>query len=369
LENVVNMSTSAKTRLTWSLAILLALATIATSVSYVVSAHQAEAQNGSHGLRQIALITGPGIPPRGLWAFDISFVDDQSQVDYLADASNASVDLIDTRTNTLIGQIGGFRGFHGSRETQGPGGVLMDDLGQLWTSDGDSTVKLIDLSSRTIVATLRTGGMKRADEMAYDPQDQLLVVTNGSETVPFATFISVTKRASVGKLVFEGADGGLEAPVFDAETHRFYLSVPANKRYPGGAVAVVDPLTRQLVREYPLPACDPSGIALDPANQDLLLGCAGHPVIVSALSGQVVATILQTSGCDEVWYDRGDQRFYLAAFTNPSGPLLSVVDATTGAWVENVPTMKKAHSVAVDPLTNHIFVPETGRGIVVYAQT
>ena len=38
------MSTSAKTRLTWSLAILLALAVIATSVSYVVSAHLAQAQ-------------------------------------------------------------------------------------------------------------------------------------------------------------------------------------------------------------------------------------------------------------------------------------------------------------------------------------
>jgi hypothetical protein len=369
LENVVNMNTSAKTRLTWSLAILLALATIATSVSYVVSAHLAQVQDGSHRLRQIALITGPGIPPRGLWAFDISFVDDQSQVDYLADASNASVDMIDTRTDTLIGQIGGFRGFHGSRETQGPGGVLVDDLGQLWASDGDSTVKVIDLSSRTIVATLHTGGAKRADEMAYDLQDQLLLVTNGSEAVPFATFISVTKRAIVGKLVFVGADGGLEAPVFDAQTHRFYLSLPANKRYPGGAVAVVDPLTQQLVKEYPLPACDPSGIALDPTTQELLLGCSGHPVIVSALNGQVVATILQTSGCDEVWYNRGDRRFYLAAFTNPSGPVLSVVDATTGAWVENVPTVKKAHSVAVDPLTDHIFVPETGRGIVVYAQT
>src|SRR5437764_650192 len=287
-----NMRTSAKTRLTWSLAILLALATIATAVSYAVSAHLAVAQarDTSQGLRQIALITGPNIPPVGVWAFDISFVDDQSQIDYLADASNASVDLVDTRTNTLIGQIGGFRGFHGSRETQGPGGVLVDDLGQLWASDGDSTVTLIDLSSRTIVATLNTGGTKRADEMAYDPQDQLLVVTNGSESVPFATFISVTKRAIVGKLVFDGADGGLEAPVFDAETHAFYLSMPANKRYPGGAVAVVDPLTRQLVREYPLPACDPSGIALDPANQYLLLGCSGHPVIVSALNGQVVAT-------------------------------------------------------------------------------
>ncbi len=363
------MSTSAKKRLTWSLSILLVLATIATSVSYVVSTHQAQAQDTSQGLRQIALITGPNIPPRGLWAFDISFVDDQSQVDYLADASNASVDLIDTRTDTLIGQIGGFRGFHGSRETQGPGGVLVDDLDQLWVSDGDSTVKVTDLSSRTIVATLNTGGAKRADEIAYDPQDQLLLVTNGSEPVPFATFISVTKRAIVGKLVFADASGGLEAPVFDAQTHLFYLSVPANKRYPGGAVAVVDPLTQQLVREYPLPACDPSGVALDPATQELLLGCSGHPVIISATTGQVVATVLQTSGCDEVWYNRGDRRFYLAAFTNPAGPVLSVVDAATGTWVENVATVKKTHSVAVDPLTNHIFVPESGRGIVVYAQT
>src|SRR3989440_3534880 len=226
---------SGKTRLIWSLAILLVLAIIATSVSYVVSTHQAQAQETTHGLRQIALITGPNIPPRGLWAFDISFVDDQSQVYYLADASNASVDLIDTRTNTFIGQIGGFRGFHGSRETQGPGGVLVDDLGQLWASDGDSTVKVIDLSSRTIVATLHTGGTKRADEMAYDPQDQLLLVTNGSEAVPFATFISVTKRAIVGKLAFADASGGIDGPRFDAPTRPFYPSPPADKQHPGGA--------------------------------------------------------------------------------------------------------------------------------------
>jgi DNA-binding beta-propeller fold protein YncE len=173
----------------------------------------------------------------------------------------------------------------------------------------------------------------------------------------------------VGKLIFADASGGIEAPVFDAQTHQFYLSVPANKQYPGGAVAVVDPLAQRLVREFPLPACDPSGIALDPTTQELLLGCSGHPVIISASTGLVITTVLQTSGCDEVWYNRGDQRFYLAAFTNPNGPVLSVVDATTGTWVENVATVKKAHSVAVDPLTNHIFVPESGRGIVVYSET
>ena len=65
LERAENVSTSAKTRLTWSLAILLALATIATSVSYVVSAHQAQVQDESHRLRQIALLTGSGTAPLG----------------------------------------------------------------------------------------------------------------------------------------------------------------------------------------------------------------------------------------------------------------------------------------------------------------
>src|SRR5260370_27294976 len=105
---------------------------------------------------------------------------------FLRDAGNARVDLIDAKTNTFLGAIGGFTGFHGSIETQGPAGLVTDNLYQLWVGDGNSTVKVIDLMSRSTVATISTGGTNRADEITYDPMQQLMLVTNGWAAPPFA---------------------------------------------------------------------------------------------------------------------------------------------------------------------------------------
>src|SRR5258708_36969404 len=99
---------------------------------------------------------------------------------YLADAGNARVDLIDAKTNTFLGAIGGFTGFHGNIETQGPAGLLTDNLYQLWVGDGNSTVKVIDLFSRSIVATIATGGQMRAAERAHDKQGQRVLGANGA---------------------------------------------------------------------------------------------------------------------------------------------------------------------------------------------
>jgi hypothetical protein len=75
------------------------------------------------------------------------------------------------------------------------------------------------------------------------------------------------------------------------------------------------------------------------------------------------------NGCDEVWYNPGDHRYYLAAFTNASGPALAVVDAESNRWITSIPTVPKAHSVAADTYNNHIFVPLNGQGVAVYALT
>src|SRR5579883_1520654 len=350
----------------WVSALLLMLTLLSASVGLLVSAY---ASASSGGYRRIATITGAGIPPHmPKWAFDISWVDEDSQRYYLADASNASVDIFDARTSTFLGRIPGFTGYHGSIETQGPAGLVTDTLYQLWVGDGNSTVRVIDLFTHTIVATIATGGTKRADELAYDPQEQLLLVTNGSDQPPFASFISVPERQIVGKIMFPQAVDGLEAPLWDAVTHKFYVSVPATRQAPGGAVAVIDPTSRQVVGSYALPACHPNGLALGP-DQQMLLGCDGHPLILDAMSGRVIASIGQVNGCDEVWYNPGDRRYYLAAFTNAIGPVLSIVDADTHAWLANLPTLPKAHSVAADAQNNHIFVPLGGQGIAVYAHT
>lgn len=356
-----------KVKSLWVQALLLILTLLSTTVSVLVRANVVAAPLS---YQRIATLNGPGIPPHSsaAWAFDISWVDEATQRYYLADASNARVDIFDARTNAFIGGIGGFTGFHGSRETQGPAGLLTDDLYQLWVGDGDSTVKVIDLFSHAIVARISTGGTKRSDEMAYDPQEQVLLVTNGSDNPPFVSFISVTAHKLVGRIFFAQATQGLEAPAWDAVTHKFYLAVPATHSTPGGEIAVIDPLSMQVVANYPLSHCTPSGLALGP-NQNLLLGCSGHPLILDVATGRVVATIAQVNGCDEVWYNAGDQRYYLAAFTNASGPVLAIVNAETGSWITNIRTATKAHSVAADAANNHVFIPLDGQGIGVYAET
>jgi hypothetical protein len=82
-------------------------------------------------------------------------------------------------------------------------------------------------------------------------------------------------------------------------------------------------------------------------------------VVINAKTGAIVATIPQVGGSDEVWFNPGDNRYYLAARNNPGGPVLGVVDAATNLWVQNVGTATNSHSVAANLRTNDVFVPLT----------
>ena len=55
--------------------------------------------------------TSANLTNGNLYAFDISFVDQSTQTYYLADRSNAVVDVVDAATGTFLKQIsGGFAG-------------------------------------------------------------------------------------------------------------------------------------------------------------------------------------------------------------------------------------------------------------------
>jgi PEP-CTERM motif len=70
-----------------------------------------------------------------------------------------------------------------------------------------------------------------------------------------------------------------------------------------------------------------------------------------------VKVIPQVAGSDEVAFDPTNDLYFLAARNNPGGPVLGVIDGITDTWVENIPTTPGDHSVAVDPVTNEVFVP------------
>src|SRR5262249_47744093 len=81
-----------------------------------------------------------------MFVFDISWVDQGSRTYYLADRSNAVVDIVDTKTSTLLFQLqGGFKGFTGTNGTSGPNGVVTNGH-CLFVTDAPSRVVSFDTS-------------------------------------------------------------------------------------------------------------------------------------------------------------------------------------------------------------------------------
>ena len=85
--------------------------------------------------------------------------------------------------------------------------MLIRDSREIWVGDGDSTVKVFDVAgcseTTTPKATIATGvrADNRADEMCYDPVDQLILVANNAASPPFATLISTIFYAKVQKIL------------------------------------------------------------------------------------------------------------------------------------------------------------------------
>jgi len=304
------------------------------------------------------------------------------------------VDVIDAKNDTLLDPICGFVGNVGGG-ISGPNGILVlhtHGRSELWVGDGNSTVKVVDLDAQAIADTISTGGTKRADELAYDSKNHIIVVANDADDPAFLTFISQETHAVLGKLAFDGvsapkATDGLEQPVFDKSTGKFYQAVPETPENEGGEIDVIDPVGRVVTDRFPLEACNPHGLTVGPRNHNhghnLLVGCSKRTptsavsIVMDDTNGDIVATITQVGGSDEVWFNKGDNRYYLAASNCGSfcnGPVLGVIDAETNEWIENVPTATGAHSVAVNPRNNHVFVPRgpvsgpgsTDPGVAVY---
>jgi hypothetical protein len=107
----------------------------------------------------LAMIPAPG---EALESYAIGIVNEQTPY-FQTDRSNKSIDIFDMVKNTFVGRVPGFAGFTGNGSSSGGNGVsLVDDATELWSGEGDSTVKVIDLKTNKIVDAISTGGEKRA---------------------------------------------------------------------------------------------------------------------------------------------------------------------------------------------------------------
>ncbi|WP_310634324.1 hypothetical protein, partial [Paraburkholderia sp.] len=301
------------------------------------------------------------IPGAPLASFDIGYASHGLYA--LADRSNASIDLFDTHTLRYTGRLTGFAGAKAT-DMGGPNGIVIVGK-QIWAGDGNSDVKVIDIASKKTLATVSTGGSKRVDELAYDPQDQLIAAANNADDPPFVSLISTRAPYEVkAKLVLPQATDGIEQPVWEPTTKKLFLAVPVlDGHKEDGGIAVIEPRSAKLERMIHVSRCMPAGLAAGPDGQ-ILVGCsndaveAGFPaksLLIDSRTGAETASFDQVGGSDEVWYDAASGRYGLAAVANPGGPVIGFIDAHSKRWLRNVPTGKAAHSIAADG--NAFFAP------------
>jgi len=175
--------------------------------------------------------------------------------------------------------------------------------------------------------------------------------------------------------ITEIAPAGLGGMVFNPNTGHFLLTNGnASSDITYGTVDEIDPFhtfpggpalgVPAVINSFPVPNCMPSGISMGPGT-DALVTCAGHDgrqfapltYIINGTTGAIISTINFVGGVDQGWFNPGDSKYYLAARDMLPGPVLGVIDARSRQWLQNVPTNGNAHSVAADPINNHIFVP------------
>jgi hypothetical protein len=333
--------------------------------------------------------------PGGLGSFDIGFVDADIHTYVFADRTNASVDVIDTKTNTFVKHLtAGFAGVRANpSQASGPDGVIIVDHREVWAGDApskcdtvtpftcthDSSIKAIDIKTGKTIAVMNTGGQRRADELCEDVRHEVVLMANDNPLDSFITFWSTESHEMLGKISFlpgsKDPNGhvianGIEQCQWDPRTDKFYLNIPATldtstppKDLPGVVVVISTDAPFRVEKVYPVdPSCvGPAGMALGPDHQ-IALGCGSGngpntgSVIIDDRTGGTRKTLPGQFG-DEIWYNPGDNHYFYTGDTT-----LGVVDANDGSSDAPATTQSGSHSVAADMLKNQVYVPVNAGG-------
>jgi hypothetical protein len=170
------------------------------------------------------------------------------------------------------------------------------------------------------------------------------------------------------------ATNGIEQCQWSPLSGKFYLNIPQVGGTPGmndtpGVVLQIDPVSENIENTFSLAATNcrgNSGMAVGPDHQ-ILLGCSNgtDSVIIDERDGSILVALPGESGSDEVWYNPGDNQYFLAnsnhiSSTGAHTPHLGVVDPSARDGFNEDPSATSArgsHSVAADANRNQVYVP------------
>ncbi len=329
-------------------------------------------------LKQVATIPFPDKPINQL---GVMTIDQTTGLGYLAEKDNKAVAVFDTKTDKYVSRITGFVGQMKSGDASGPNGVVVVNGGtELWVSDGDSTIKMVDLKAGKITETLSTGGKVRANAMAYDPKDRIVIVANSNDKPPVLSLISTEPGHKIlAKIPVPESAENLERSSFHAASGMFYTAIPVLRADPTkGILAQTDAKSGKLVKLHELEGCHPHSLQIV-SDTTIFLGCSSAHGASSKPGGDLAifdigAGKITARGADLGGNGSSDLNPKLGQYYHATtGATLMVVDIKTAKSVQRIPTSPGARSIGVSLANNRVYVATTAKDgpcggcVVVYA--
>jgi hypothetical protein len=328
-------------------------------------------------------------------SFDISFADPVTGNVFVADRSNASVDIFSGSSLTFLGRAEGFTGQQATTSASGADGVLTVTSGgitTLYAGDGSSTLRVYNATNPAAPVfqqSISTGGTTRVDEMAYSPVTKQVLAANNAETPAYANLfqttnghapVTLTTAPGVGIQVpaSQGgiAAGGMEQPAWNPNTGTFFVSIPAlaGSNNAGGIAEISTNgtvLHTTNLSSMGITSCSPTGLAVG-GSGNLMVGCGNvgaaaiaFKVGTSGTDLSILKTFASVGGTDELWYNPTTKAFYVTGNNGTNTSRFFAIisdDATGGSLAQTVPlpSTTSAHSITVDPFNGDVFVPLAG---------
>ena len=259
----------------------------------------------------------------------------------------AGVTVYDVAHHKVVGQV--------QRSEGANAATLVPEFGRGYTANGDGSTTVFDLASLKAIDRIKLG--EAADAAFFDPATKQLAFTRGDEHE--LTFVDAKTGKITGRLHMDAEE--LEGVVPDGKGRLYVIERDLAK------IALVDAAAHKVTAEWPIANCElPTGLALDRAAGRLFIGCKGEkPVltVMDATSGAVKAQVEIGRGNDGVVYDADTRRVFTANGIDGNIVIYDQKGPDTYVLSQAVTTRPIARTLAIDPKTKKLYTM-TAEGLV-----
>src|SRR5216683_757866 len=245
--------------------------------------------------------------------------------------------VVDEDSGTLLGEITGIQGAHGTAVANATGHGFA-------TSGNDQSVVMFDLKTFAVLGRIHAA--EDADAIIYDGASNRVFTFNGD------AHSSTAIDPQAGTLITNIALGGKPEYGASAGDGKVYANLTDTSE-----VVEIDAKTAAVARRWSTAPCkQPVAMAIDTAHHRLFSGCRSGVMAVSDYqAGKMVATVPIGKGTDGAGFDAASGNAFAS---NADGTLTVIHQDTPDQYhvVENVQTPPGARNMGLDPTNHRVFI-------------